>query len=284
MRLDVAFSQQSSSFQTNYSGLHTIHGRDGKDGKDGKDGYSPIRGTDYWTEADKAEIIADVLAQIPEGDGGSGLSTDAARLLITILSAATFASDQSANIKALSELLLGPSEDPDIPPVEPEILKLSAPVIQLETIEQVEQLKTPIIRLESATDDEETPAILGTAVLGRTILGETGGTDLPKLSAPVIHLKTGEPLEQLRAPVIYLETEEEPEVLPKLGTPVISLETAAEPEPELEKLTAPEIYLEVEEDLSKLATPTIYLEIDEELPKLKTPFIRTEIWVEGDEF
>ena len=31
-------------------------GQPGKDGKDGADGYSPVRGTDYWTEADKAEI------------------------------------------------------------------------------------------------------------------------------------------------------------------------------------------------------------------------------------
>lgn len=27
-------------------------------GADGEDGYSPVRGTDYWTEADKAEIKA----------------------------------------------------------------------------------------------------------------------------------------------------------------------------------------------------------------------------------
>ena len=31
-------------------------GKDGVDGKDGKDGYTPVRGTDYWTESDKAEI------------------------------------------------------------------------------------------------------------------------------------------------------------------------------------------------------------------------------------
>ena len=31
-------------------------GKDGADGTNGKDGYSPVRGTDYWTEADKAEI------------------------------------------------------------------------------------------------------------------------------------------------------------------------------------------------------------------------------------
>ena len=26
-------------------------------------GYTPVRGTDYWTAADKAEIVADVLAE-----------------------------------------------------------------------------------------------------------------------------------------------------------------------------------------------------------------------------
>lgn len=31
-------------------------GSDGKPGKDGADGYTPVRGTDYWTDADKAEI------------------------------------------------------------------------------------------------------------------------------------------------------------------------------------------------------------------------------------
>ena len=28
----------------------------GADGENGEDGYTPVRGTDYWTEADKAEI------------------------------------------------------------------------------------------------------------------------------------------------------------------------------------------------------------------------------------
>ena len=31
-------------------------GAPGKDGEDGAPGYSPVRGTDYWTDADKAEI------------------------------------------------------------------------------------------------------------------------------------------------------------------------------------------------------------------------------------
>ena len=34
-------------------------------GVDYFDGYSPIKGGDYWTEEDKAEMIADVLAALP---------------------------------------------------------------------------------------------------------------------------------------------------------------------------------------------------------------------------
>lgn len=34
---------------------YTDSGKKGE-GKDGEDGYTPVRGTDYWTEADKAEI------------------------------------------------------------------------------------------------------------------------------------------------------------------------------------------------------------------------------------
>lgn len=34
-------------------------------GADGKDGYTPIKGTDYFTEADKAEIVAETVENIP---------------------------------------------------------------------------------------------------------------------------------------------------------------------------------------------------------------------------
>ena len=40
-------------------------------GKDGDDGYSPVRGTDYWTEADKKAIVQDVLASLPNASGVS---------------------------------------------------------------------------------------------------------------------------------------------------------------------------------------------------------------------
>lgn len=46
-------------------------GKPGKDGEDGEDGYTPVRGTDYWTTADKKAIVNDVLGALPEWTGGS---------------------------------------------------------------------------------------------------------------------------------------------------------------------------------------------------------------------
>ena len=34
----------------------------------GDPGYTPQKGLDYYTEADKAKMIADVLAALPNGD------------------------------------------------------------------------------------------------------------------------------------------------------------------------------------------------------------------------
>lgn len=43
----------------------------GLKGEDGKDGKTPVKGTDYWTEADKAEIVNDTLAGLPTWTGGN---------------------------------------------------------------------------------------------------------------------------------------------------------------------------------------------------------------------
>ena len=43
-------------------------GPQGEQGIPGADGYTPEKGVDYWTEADKAEMVADVLAALPNGD------------------------------------------------------------------------------------------------------------------------------------------------------------------------------------------------------------------------
>lgn len=41
--------------------IPAIVGPTGPMGPTGKDGKTPARGTDYWTEADKAEIVSAVL-------------------------------------------------------------------------------------------------------------------------------------------------------------------------------------------------------------------------------
>lgn len=46
-------------------------GATGKDGAKGADGKTPVRGTDYWTAADKAEIVNEVLAALPAAEGVS---------------------------------------------------------------------------------------------------------------------------------------------------------------------------------------------------------------------
>lgn len=46
-------------------------GADGTNGKDGINGKTPVKGTDYWTAADKAEIVTDTLAALPTWTGGN---------------------------------------------------------------------------------------------------------------------------------------------------------------------------------------------------------------------
>lgn len=43
-------------------------GKDGKDGKDGEPGYTPVKGTDYFTEAEKNEMVAAVMSALNDGD------------------------------------------------------------------------------------------------------------------------------------------------------------------------------------------------------------------------
>ena len=46
-------------------------GDKGDPGEPGEDGVTPVRGTDYWTEADKQEIVDDVLAALPVAEEAS---------------------------------------------------------------------------------------------------------------------------------------------------------------------------------------------------------------------
>ncbi|MBO5837263.1 MAG: hypothetical protein J6Q92_05150 [Oscillospiraceae bacterium] len=50
-----------------------LKGAAGKDGSNGKDGYTPARGTDYWTPADKQAILAELGSQLSLGIASDGL-------------------------------------------------------------------------------------------------------------------------------------------------------------------------------------------------------------------
>lgn len=52
-------------------GLKGDTGPTGPQGEPGANGYTPVKGTDYWTAADKAEIVDDVLTALPTWTGGS---------------------------------------------------------------------------------------------------------------------------------------------------------------------------------------------------------------------
>ncbi len=100
-------------------------GAQGADGQPGADGYTPVKGVDYFTEADKQEIaeqaaqmvdVSNVVKTIngvaPDKngnvvvDGGSvDMSSTASTLLITILRNGVYSTDQSANITALENAL-----------------------------------------------------------------------------------------------------------------------------------------------------------------------------------
>lgn len=59
---------------SNITGGHRVTITDGNgmktvDVMDGKDGYTPVRGKDYWTDADKAEMVSAVVSALPKYDG-----------------------------------------------------------------------------------------------------------------------------------------------------------------------------------------------------------------------
>lgn len=46
-------------------------GDPGTPGKNGADGHTPVKGTDYWTASDKAEIVAEVVSALPKYEGAT---------------------------------------------------------------------------------------------------------------------------------------------------------------------------------------------------------------------
>lgn len=52
------------------TGATGAQGPAGADGSPGVDGYTPVRGVDYWTDADQQAIVDDVLSALPAWEGG----------------------------------------------------------------------------------------------------------------------------------------------------------------------------------------------------------------------
>ena len=99
MRLDVKFAESAERFGVNlgesaeefnvgFGDIKTLRGKSAYEiavengfvgteaewleslhGKDGKAGYAPVKGKDYFTEADKAEMVAAVIAALPIYNG-----------------------------------------------------------------------------------------------------------------------------------------------------------------------------------------------------------------------
>lgn len=62
----LAQAKASGAFE-GPKGADGANGKDGAQGEKGTDGKTPVRGTDYWTAADKQEIVNSVIAALPDG-------------------------------------------------------------------------------------------------------------------------------------------------------------------------------------------------------------------------
>ena len=56
---------------TDKNGTEIAYVYNGTKGDPGTAGTTPVRGTDYWTDNDKTEVVNDVLAALPTWTGGS---------------------------------------------------------------------------------------------------------------------------------------------------------------------------------------------------------------------
>lgn len=90
MKFEVEINTNEKGFVAEFNSAQTITGADGKSayqiavdngfegteaewleslkgepGKDGEDGHTPVKGEDYFTDADKAEMVKAVIAALP---------------------------------------------------------------------------------------------------------------------------------------------------------------------------------------------------------------------------
>lgn len=69
--VDNGFFGTEQEWLESLKGVAGANGADGKDGTNGADGYTPVKGTDYWTAEDKAEIQSYIDTQIGGALNGS---------------------------------------------------------------------------------------------------------------------------------------------------------------------------------------------------------------------
>ena len=65
----TTISVDGAAIATVEDGADGAPGVAGAPGKNGTDGHTPVKGTDYWTASDKAEIVAEVTAALPKYGG-----------------------------------------------------------------------------------------------------------------------------------------------------------------------------------------------------------------------
>lgn len=77
MRVDGGYIQYSTDKGETWvnliaeADLKGDKGDPGTPGKNGTDGHTPVKGTDYWTAADKDEIVAEVVSALPKYEGAT---------------------------------------------------------------------------------------------------------------------------------------------------------------------------------------------------------------------
>ena len=67
--LVITYTDGKTADLGNVIGAPGADGKDGADGMDGADGKTPVKGEDYFTEADKSEMVSAVISALPKYNG-----------------------------------------------------------------------------------------------------------------------------------------------------------------------------------------------------------------------
>ena len=67
--LDAGNTGSETAILASLKGIKGDTGAQGEKGENGADGHTPVKGVDYYTEADKTEMVSAVMAALPVGEG-----------------------------------------------------------------------------------------------------------------------------------------------------------------------------------------------------------------------